>query len=136
MTSGEITEAESGGESSAAVDAAARPRDRSLTPREAAVALDHRTVAVDVREPAERVATGRIPGAVIVPPGMLERWADPASWSQHRDLDPARPTLVYCATGDRSALAADALRKLGYRDVAHLAGGFEAWQNCGFPVEP
>lgn len=89
---------------------------------------------VDVREPEELDEHGLIVGAHHVPRGMVELWADPAS-DQHRPgFDPGRRTILYCDTGARSALAADALRRLGYVDVGHLDGGLAAWTAAGLPV--
>ena len=89
---------------------------------------------VDLREPAEISRDGKIPGAVHAPRGMLEFHADPDSPYHLEQLDPARRTILYCASGGRSALGAVALRELGYTDVAHLGGGFKAWAEAGRPV--
>ncbi len=54
----------------------------------------------------------------------------------HREeFDPARRTILYCASGGRSALAADTLQTMGYADVAHLDGGIKAWKEDDDPVE-
>jgi rhodanese-related sulfurtransferase len=90
---------------------------------------------IDVRDVRERWRFGSIPGARSVPRGMLEFWADPESPYYKQGLDPARRTVVYCAGGMRSALAADALQQLGYRDVAHLEIGFDGWNAAGGEVE-
>jgi rhodanese-related sulfurtransferase len=50
------------------------------------------------------------------------------------EFDPQRRTILYCAAGGRSALAADALQQLGYINVAHLDGGFKAWSERGLPI--
>jgi rhodanese-related sulfurtransferase len=89
---------------------------------------------VDVREPDEVGREGAIPGAVQAARGMLEFWADPVSPSHRPEFDPGRRTLVYCASGGRSALAVQALQALGYREVAHLEGGLKAWKEHGRPV--
>jgi rhodanese-related sulfurtransferase len=89
---------------------------------------------VDIREPQERREKGAIPGAVSAPRGMLEFWADPSTPYHRGEFDPNRRTILYCASGGRSALAARTLGELGYRDVAHLDGGFTAWQQAGQPV--
>jgi rhodanese-related sulfurtransferase len=95
-----------------------------------------RAVVVDIRDVRERWASGTIPGAKHVPRGMLEFWADPTS-PYHKDfMDPERRTILHCAGGLRSALAADTLMKLGYRDVAHLEIGFDGWKEAGGAVEP
>lgn len=90
---------------------------------------------VDVRDVRERWREGSIPGARSVPRGMLEFWADPKADYYKEFMDPQRRTIVFCAAGQRSALAADTLERLGYKDVAHLAGGFDAWKADGMPVE-
>lgn len=89
---------------------------------------------VDLREPEERAQHGAIPGAVHAPRGMLEFWADPSSAYHRPEFDPNRRTILHCAAGGRSALAADTLQQMGYTNVAHLDGGFTAWKEAGQPV--
>lgn len=73
---------------------------------------------VDVRNPGE-VADGMVPGAVNIPVGQLpERFGE---------LDPNRPTVVYCAGGYRSSVAASVLRQRGFTDVSDILGGYLAW---------
>ncbi len=91
-------------------------------------------VLVDVREQAEREVHGTIPGTVHIPRGMLEFCADPTLPVHAEELEPSRRIVVYCALGNRSALAALTLKAMGFPDVAHLAGGFEAWQRLGGTV--
>jgi rhodanese-related sulfurtransferase len=57
----------------------------------------------------------------------------PASPYHIEEFDPERRIVVYCASGGRSALAADTLQRMGYRKVAHLDGGFKAWQETVTP---
>ncbi len=90
-------------------------------------------LVIDLREAEER-ASGTIPGAVHVPRGMLEFRADPTSSYHDERLDPDERVLLHCASGGRSALAARTLLDLGYRDVAHLDGGMNAWREAGQPV--
>lgn len=90
-------------------------------------------VVVDVREADERLG-GSIAGAVHVPRGLLEFRADPQSRHHDDRLHPQRRVLLYCDGGARSALAAHALVGLGYTDLAHLAGGVEAWRCAGEPL--
>jgi hydroxyacylglutathione hydrolase len=73
---------------------------------------------VDIRNPGE-VALGSVPGAAAIPVGQL-----PARLGE---LDPAAPTVVYCAGGYRSSVAASLLRNHGFSDVSDLLGGFGAW---------
>lgn len=115
--------------------AAARSRVRNLSPAEVEAHLfDPGTLLVDIREPEELDEHGLIAGAVHAPRGMLEFWADPASPAHRPPFDRDRTTILYCAAGSRSALAADVLQQLGYREVAHLDGGLAAWTQAGLPV--
>ena len=92
------------------------------------------SVVVDLREPGECTENGSIPGAVHAPRGMLEFYADPTSPYHKAELDPSRRTVLYCASGGRSALAVTTLRELGYTNVAHLDGGIKAWVASGRTV--
>ncbi|MEB2346236.1 MAG: rhodanese-like domain-containing protein [Deltaproteobacteria bacterium] len=112
----------------------ARSGIENLTPDQvqAELAAGNATL-VDVRD-APELANGTIPGAIHVSRGMLEFQADPSSPLHKSGLDPNRRVILHCASGGRSALAARTLRELGYTDVAHLDGGFKAWQAAGKPV--
>ena len=116
--------------------AEAKRQIENLTPddveREIAV---RDNVLVDLREPAERAEQGAIPGAVHAPRGMLEFYADATSPYHRSEFDPAARTILYCASGGRSAPACKTLAELGYSDVAHLDGGFKAWKEAGKPTE-
>ena len=81
---------------------------------------------LDVRNPGEQ-ADGVIPGARCIP---LARLLD-----EHAALEPAAPTIVYCAGGYRSSIAASLLRSLGFDRAADLQGGYAAWVGAGLPVE-
>ena len=113
---------------------AARAVIENLAPADVAAELERvEALLVDVREPAE-TARGVMPGAVLVPRGMLEFRADGASPCHLDGFEPVRRVILYCDDGSRSALAACSLQELGYRDVAHLRGGFTAWLHDGRPV--
>lgn len=115
--------------------AEAKQELENLTPDQVQAEIDSGDVTVvDVRE-AKELASGRLPGATHVPRGMLEFVADPASPHHKPELDPGRRLILYCASSGRSALAAQSLRELGYARVAHLEGGFKAWQAAGKPVD-
>lgn len=84
-------------------------------------------VLLDVREPNE-TNLGRIPGAIVIPRGTMESKIEP--------LIPRDANLViYCAGGNRSALAADTLQQMGYSSVTSMAGGWGAWVSANGPVE-
>jgi rhodanese-related sulfurtransferase len=122
--------------SAAELVAEAKGRVENLTPEQvAAEAEGGEAVLIDIREDDERAQSGAIPGAVRAPRGMLEFWADPTSPYHREEFDPARRTVLYCASGGRSALAADTLQGMGYGNVAHLDGGLKAWKEAGRPVE-
>jgi rhodanese-related sulfurtransferase len=92
------------------------------------------TTALDVRDIREVWIEGSIPGAEHAPRGMLEFWADPGTNYHKEFLDPDRRYVLYCNEAGRSALAAKRLAEMGYDDVAHLEGGFTAWQESGGDV--
>ncbi|EYB68412.1 rhodanese-related sulfurtransferase [Deinococcus phoenicis] len=113
----------------------ARQRVENLSADQVAAELDGgAAVLIDLREPGEQEQNGVIPGAVSAPRGMLEFWADPASPYHRPEFDPGRRIILHCASGGRSALAADTLRQMGYTKVAHLDGGMKAWAEAGRPV--
>lgn len=115
----------------------AKGRVENLTPEQVAaeVLQGGEVILIDIREDDERLQSGAIPNAVRAPRGMLEFWADPTSPYHREEFDPARRTILYCASGGRSALAADILQRMGYTNVAHLDGGMKAWKEGGNPVE-
>lgn len=83
---------------------------------------------IDVREESEW-ARGRLPGAVHLSKGIIERDIEQAF------PDKDAPLVLYCGGGFRSALAADNLRKMGYSNVISMDGGWRGWTNAGYPVE-
>jgi len=124
------------GKTAAELVAEAKSRVENLTVEEVAAELaSGNTVLVDLREPEELVANGKIPGSVHVPRGMLEFRADPTSAYHQQPFDPSQRVIVHCAAGGRSALAAATLQDMGYTSVAHLEGGDTAWKEAGRPVE-
>jgi rhodanese-related sulfurtransferase len=82
---------------------------------------------VDVRD-LQEVNLGRIPGAVHISRGTLETKVEAAVPRDAR-------VVVYCASGNRSALAANTLREMGYTNVTSLAGGFRAWAESGGEID-
>lgn len=85
---------------------------------------------LDVREAAEFEA-GRLPGAINIPRGVLEFKIGDHPQLAQRDAD----ILVYCKTSGRAALAALNLKRMGYRKVRSIHGGFDAWSRLGLPLE-
>lgn len=91
---------------------------------------------VDVRDVRELEHEGAIPGAFHAPRGMLEFWADPESPYHRPEFAQDKEYVLFCALGWRSALATQTLMDMGMAHVAHIEGGFDAWQKSGGPVQP
>jgi glyoxylase-like metal-dependent hydrolase (beta-lactamase superfamily II)/rhodanese-related sulfurtransferase len=94
--------------------------------QEAHQRLLHGATLLDVREPFEFVS-GHVPGALNVPLGRLA--------AGHVALEPQREIVVICASGSRSTLAVQLLRRAGFPTVSNLAGGMLAWQSAGLPTQ-
>lgn len=84
-------------------------------------------VLLDVRE-SDEIASGILNGAVLLARGLVEKHVH--EHIAHRDT----PVIVYCSTGNRSALVADQMLKMGYTKVKNLAGGIERWRHLGLPI--
>ncbi|MEE3235435.1 MAG: molybdopterin-synthase adenylyltransferase MoeB [Candidatus Latescibacterota bacterium] len=84
---------------------------------------------IDVRE-RDEIIDGYIPSAHIIPRGFLEM-----NIEEDVTMDRAAPIVLYCAGGNRSALAARDLGFLGYTKVRSMVGGFKAWKDSGYEFE-
>ncbi|MFO0574006.1 MAG: molybdopterin-synthase adenylyltransferase MoeB [Polyangia bacterium] len=85
-------------------------------------------VLIDVRE-GEEYNEGYVPGATWIPRGKLEQRIEDAVPERDADI------VLYCAGGNRSALAARTLAEMGYSRVRSLAGGYGAWKKAGHPTD-
>jgi rhodanese-related sulfurtransferase len=111
---------------------AAVPR---ITPAEAQKLIANgEALVVDVRDPPEVQASGKVAGAVNVSRGMLEFRADPQSPYHDPRVDKSKTVILYCASGGRSALGGKLLKDMGYEKVFNL-GGFQDWAAAGGAVE-
>jgi rhodanese-related sulfurtransferase len=108
-------------------DAKARITEISPTDAVAKHAASAGTIFLDVREPNEW-NLGHVPGAIHIPRGTLESKIEA---SVDRGVD----VVIYCASGNRSALAADTLQQMGYQQVASLRDGFRGWADGGGEIE-
>jgi rhodanese-related sulfurtransferase len=81
---------------------------------------------IDVRQP-EEYGAGRIAGARLIELAQLSAKA--------KTIDPDRPVVFYCRSGSRSAMAAEAFIRAGFK-AHNLAGGLLEWQAAGLPIEP
>ena len=83
---------------------------------------------LDVRETAAEYCQGHIPGAVHMSRGTIELDIE------EKVSDPNAMIICHCGGGGRSALAAENLRKMGYKNVRSMAGGLKAWKAAGLPT--
>ncbi|MDZ7716828.1 MAG: rhodanese-like domain-containing protein [Balneolaceae bacterium] len=105
-------------------------RVEEITPQEVQQKLDDEEddfVLLDVREKDEWKSS-HIAGAQYLGKGIIERDIE----NEIPDVD--QELVLYCGGGYRSALAADNLQKMGYKDVKSLQGGFRSWNEAGFPI--
>jgi len=109
-------------------DAKSRVKEVTTSEYAAMVASGTSNVLIDVREESEWAA-GHARGAVHLGKGVIERDIE-------TKLPDTETTLIlYCGGGFRSALAGDAIQKMGYKNVLSLAGGWRAWKEAGLPIE-
>ncbi len=112
----------------------ARGRISGIAPQDARDAAQANDVILDVREPEELAASGRINGALHVPRGMLESKADPDGDPRLRAMQGKGRIHVLCASGGRAAMAADTLTMMGY-EATVIEGGMKGWKQADLPVE-
>jgi rhodanese-related sulfurtransferase len=107
----------------------ARKNIREVSIDEVKARLDQgaQILLVDVREESE-FAVDHLPGAIHLGKGIIERDIEA------RVPDPSTPMVLYCGGGFRSALAAEALQKMGYTDVLSMDGGIRGWRERAFPL--
>ena len=90
---------------------------------------------IDVRDIRELWKEGTIENSIHIPRGMLEFWLDPkSSYYQEKKIKDVKKLVLYCAMGFRSALATKSLVDMGFKNVAHVSGGFDALKDAGLNV--
>ena len=92
-------------------------------------------ILIDIRDIRELKKTGKIKGAKHMPRGMLEFWLDPESPYYKKDISPDKTKVFYCASNWRSALATKSIQEMGFENVYHVEGGFQAIVDSGYEVE-
>jgi len=110
---------------------------RECSVMEAQECVNTHTLLIDIREPAE-FQRGHIPGAVHLPRGLLEFEIHGLVQRTHSESGGSpedQPIVLYCGTGGRSALAAETLANMGYRNVRSMSGGLVAWAQARLPVD-
>lgn len=119
-----------------ALCAEAEQEIETMTVEEVKAVMDNPDVQlIDIRDIRELWREGAIPGASHAPRGMLEFWVDPDSPYHREDFASGKKFIFFCAGGMRSALAAQAVHKMGLAPVAHMRGGYGAWVKAGGPTE-
>jgi rhodanese-related sulfurtransferase len=90
---------------------------------------------IDVRDIRELWKEGTIEKSKHIPRGMLEFWLDPEStYYQSNKIKEIKKMVLFCALGWRSALATKSLVEMGFKNVAHVEGGFDALRKSGMKV--
>lgn len=114
---------------------AAKQQIENLTNDQVSAELSIGNVSlIDIRESEEIQQHGRIIGSVHAPRGMLEFFADPLLPFHKPEFDKNKRIILHCAAGSRSALATITLKQMGYENIAHMDGGFNAWKESGKPI--
>ena len=108
-------------------DARTRIRECNVGHVKKRMDADDKFYLVDVREESE-FAASHLPGAIYIGKGVIERDIE----TKIPDLD--ADIVLYCGGGYRSALAADALQKMGYTNVISMDGGFRGWTDVSHPL--
>ena len=99
------------------------------------LAEDSEITLIDVRDIRELWKEGTIENSKHIPRGMLEFWLDPEStYYKANKIQDIKKMVLFCALGWRSALATKSLVDMGFKNVAHVDGGFDALKKSGLKV--
>ena len=110
---------------------------KTITPLEAKKMLTNldKSILIDIRDVRELQKTGTIEGSRHMPRGMLEFWLDPQSPYFKKDMPITMNKILFCGSNWRSALATKALMEMGFDNVTHVKGGFQALVDAGFSMQ-
>ena len=90
---------------------------------------------IDIRDIRELWKEGTLKNSIHIPRGMLEFWLDPeSSYYKERKIGEIKKIILFCALGLRSALATKSLVEMGFENVAHVEGGFDALKEVGLEI--
>ena len=99
------------------------------------LAENNEITLIDVRDIRELWKEGTIENSKHIPRGMLEFWLDPEStYYKANKIQNVKKMVLFCALGWRSALATKSLVEMGFKNVAHVDGGFDALKKSGLKV--
>ena len=108
----------------------------TISASEAKKLLDEQEITlIDIRDIRELWKEGTVENSKHIPRGMLEFWLDPeSSYYKSNEIKDIKKMVLFCALGLRSALATKSLVDMGFKNVAHVAGGFDALKNSGIKI--
>ena len=114
----------------------AQKKIQTLNPNEVKELLEKKEITlIDVRDIRELWKEGTIENSKHIPRGMLEFWLDPEStYYQANKIENVKKMVLFCALGWRSALATKSLLEMGFKNVAHVNGGFDALKKSGLKI--
>ena len=110
---------------------------KTITPEEAMkLNNENKCNLIDIRDGVELQKLGAIENSFHIPRGLLEFSIHPESaYVQNNQLDLNKETVLFCAAGGRSALAAKTLKEMGFKNVSHVEGGFGLMVQKGFKIK-
>ena len=114
----------------------AKKNIETLSSNEVKILHDNKEITlIDVRDIRELWKEGTIENSKHIPRGMLEFWLDPnSSYFKSNKIKDIKKMVLFCALGWRSALATKSLVEMGFKNVAHVDGGFDALKKSGLKV--
>ena len=110
---------------------------KTITPEEAMkLNSENKCNLIDIRDGVELQKLGAIENSFHIPRGLLEFSIHPESaYVQNNQLDLNKETVLFCAAGGRSALAAKTLKEMGFKNVSHVEGGYGLMIQKGFKTK-
>ncbi len=110
---------------------------KTITPEEAMkLNSENKCNLIDIRDGVELQKLGAIENSFHIPRGLLEFSIHPESvYVQNNQMDLNKETVLFCAAGGRSALAAKTLKEMGFKNVSHVEGGFGLMVQKGFKIK-
>ena len=114
----------------------AQKKIQTLSPNEVKTLVEKKEITlIDVRDIRELWKEGTIEDSKHIPRGMLEFWLDPeSSYYKANKIKDVKKMVLFCALGWRSALATKSLVEMGFKNVAHVDGGFDALKKSGIKI--
>ena len=108
----------------------------TLSPEDVKILNENKEITlIDVRDIRELWKEGTIKDSKHIPRGMLEFWLDPeSSYFKANKIKDIKKMVLFCALGWQSALATKSLVEMGFKNVAHVDGGFDALKKSGLEV--